>query len=228
MRRKDGTICGAKTRPDGHPCLNPPTPGRERCRLHGGGQKRGIEHHNWKGGAIRSDRKEHPLRRDRLSTLLPKRLGDRFQAAAADPALLELDSDIALVDTRLEEILSQLETGEAGAAWDRVQRAFTAYCISQTPPAFAALEDAIEAGASERERWAEVIELVDQRRKLVESQRKRLVEMKQMLLAEEAVNLMATLAAAVRRHVTDPAALEAINAEFEVLANLPGGADANG
>lgn len=216
-KRKDGVICGAKTRAeDNHPCLRPPTAGRERCYLHGGGVKRGIEHHNWKGSTRRADR---------ISAALPRRLGERFQLAKSDPELLQLESDVALVDTRLEELLQLVDSGESGQLWARVQGAFTAFCIhrgtERGPAAFDALEAAIEAGASDRERWAEVAGLLDQRRKLVESERKRQVEMKLVMSMESVSTFFATVGAAVRRHVSDEETLRAIDAEFRVLVNLP-------
>lgn len=216
-RRKDGTICGARSKQDGHPCLNAPVPGRERCYVHGGHQPRGMARTTWKGSTRRADR---------LSQLLPKRLGERFDQAIRDPKLLELRADIALIDTRLEELLGQLDTGEAGAAWDRVQRAFTAYCITRSEVAFAELEAAIEAGASEQERWREVLLLVDNRRKLVESERRRQVEMQLMMTAEQAMNMFATIGEVIRRHVQDEETLKAIDADFHVLQNVRERADA--
>ena len=41
--------CNAKTK-SGKPCRNFPVEGRNRCRLHGGNQKRGTEHHNFRHG----------------------------------------------------------------------------------------------------------------------------------------------------------------------------------
>lgn len=41
--------CNAKTK-SGEPCQNFPVNGRDRCRLHGGKQKRGTEHHHFRHG----------------------------------------------------------------------------------------------------------------------------------------------------------------------------------
>lgn len=41
--------CNATTR-NGTPCRKPPVKGRDRCRLHGGNQPRGTEHHNFRHG----------------------------------------------------------------------------------------------------------------------------------------------------------------------------------
>lgn len=65
--------------------------------------------------------------------------------------------------------------------------------------------------------WPEIVSLIEQRRKLVETERKRLVEMQQMITAEQAAVLIAALTDAVRRHVDDPDALAAIASEFDRL-----------
>jgi len=49
MQANGKHICGA-TKKDGTPCQNAPVTGRERCRMHGGKQPRGHEHHNFKHG----------------------------------------------------------------------------------------------------------------------------------------------------------------------------------
>jgi hypothetical protein len=51
-------ICGAKTKKDGSPCQRAPVPGRKRCNLHGGHQKRGVFHHRFKTGEYSAYAKE--------------------------------------------------------------------------------------------------------------------------------------------------------------------------
>ena len=74
----------------------------------------------------------------------------------------------------------------------------------------------------ERRRWAAVLRLLDQRRRLVEAERRRLVALGQMIPADEALALVAALTAAVRAHVRDPAALAAVAAEFARLLDRDG------
>jgi len=42
--------CGAKTKGTGEPCKRRPVPGSNRCKLHGGASKKGIESGTWKHG----------------------------------------------------------------------------------------------------------------------------------------------------------------------------------
>lgn len=66
-------------------------------------------------------------------------------------------------------------------------------------------------------RWDSIVTLVEQRRKLVESERKRMLQLQQMITAEEAMVLVAQVLDAVRRHVLDRDTLAAIGREFEGL-----------
>src|SRR5690606_3084472 len=86
--------CGAKTRA-GTPCKRAPVPGRTRCRLHGGLTPAGASHYNFKTG--------------RYSKVLPARLRERYEEAAADPELLALREDIALLDSRLDDLLKRVD-----------------------------------------------------------------------------------------------------------------------
>src|SRR5690349_13713695 len=94
-------ICGAKTK-TGAPCKGAPMP-NGRCRLHGGKTPSGIASPQYKTG--------------RYSRVLPTRLQSRYDAARTDAALLELRDDISLLDARLEDLLSRVDTGESGVLW---------------------------------------------------------------------------------------------------------------
>lgn len=68
------------------------------CYHHGGTQKRGIEHHHTVTG--------------RYSKHLPTKALASFREAMHDPELLSLHSDIALIDVRLNELVSQIDDDE--------------------------------------------------------------------------------------------------------------------
>ena len=94
--------CGAKKR-DGTPCRAAPVAGRNRCRLHGGATPR--------GGAIGPAFKHGRYSRD-----LPTRLAARYREIQADQELRSLRAEIALVATRIVDVLGQIETGRGEAA----------------------------------------------------------------------------------------------------------------
>jgi hypothetical protein len=59
--------------------------------------------------------------------------------------------------------------------------------------------------------------LVEQRRKLVESERRRLHELEQMIPADRAMTMIATILAIIKRHVHDVPTLAAIQEDFRNL-----------
>ena len=95
--------CHAHSKQTGLPCRQPAVRGREVCRFHGGHQPRGIASPRWKGRGYSKD--------------LPTRLADRFRKAMRDPNLLACTSEVALLDSRIGEILGSLP--ESLSAVDR-------------------------------------------------------------------------------------------------------------
>jgi hypothetical protein len=104
------TTCGAKTRA-GTACEIAPVAGRTRCRLHGGATPRGP--------AIGP-----AFKHGRYSLDLPTRLAARYAESQIDPELASLRDDLALVHTRITEVLSQLGEGvsesRAREAWREI------------------------------------------------------------------------------------------------------------
>ena len=66
-----------------------------------------------------------------------------------------------------------------------------------------------------------MISLVEQRRKLVESERRRLVELQQTITVERALVLVGAIAGIIKAHVKDRAMLAAISADLERLVQQP-------
>lgn len=179
-----------------------------RCRLHGGLTPKGMASPNFQTG--------------RYSKYLPERLLQRYDEAQADAALIELRGEVSLMDVRLSELLERVDAGDAatwrtalGKAWDEYRR--TEGTVDGVK-ARAAVEGLIERGSSDSLAWAEIAGLVEQRRKLVESETKRLKDLQQMITAEKAMTLIASLAGIVKAHVTDRDTLAAISADLIRLA----------
>src|SRR5829696_4418902 len=97
-------VCGARKR-NGQRCQGPPM-ANGRCRLHGGATPVGV-------AAAR-------FRHGRYSKVLPAELGVQYATARADPELLALHDEIALVDTRTATLLDPQATPPA-VLWARLQ-----------------------------------------------------------------------------------------------------------
>src|SRR5262245_19691930 len=97
--------CGAKTRAGG-PCQRAAMP-NGRCSKHGGKSLVGPAAPGFRHG--------------RYSKLLPVQLAARFDEAKADPELLGLRDEIALVDARIADVLERMERGESSKTWSNLQ-----------------------------------------------------------------------------------------------------------
>ena len=69
----------------------------------------------------------------------------------------------------------------------------------------------------DHEAWYEIHSILDQRRKLVESEQKRLVSMQQMITSEQAMMLITAMIDTVKRNVPDRNAIAAISADITRL-----------
>lgn len=209
--------CGAKKR-DGTPCRAPAMP-NGRCRIHGGKTPSGLASPN--------------LRTGRYSKYLPARLIGRYQEATSDPALLELREEVALLDARLTDLLGRVETGESGEVWKLLRVRFAEFneakAAGKVPDMQAALyqiEGLITRGLADYAAWGEIGSVLEQRRRLVESERKRLVEMQQTITTERAMLLIGAIGGIIKAHVTDRTQLEKISQDIGALLDRPAGGGA--
>lgn len=206
--------CTAKSKRTGQRCTRPAMIGRTVCYHHGGKTLTGTAAPGFKTG--------------RYSKYLPTRLIERYEEAASDPDLLGLREDIALLDSRLSDLLKRVDTGESGALWNKARSALTAFNAARTAgdatamqEALTDLQRAISRGVSDYAAWHEIGDVIEQRRKLVESERKRLIELQQILTIEKAMLLVGALSEIVRRHVADRGQLAAISQDIHALLNRP-------
>lgn len=206
--------CGAKTKSGGR-CRKSPMP-NGRCRLHGGLSPSGIAAARFKSG--------------RYSKLLPERLVSRYQEACDDGNLTSLREEIALIDARIGELLSRIDTGESGSTWKELQKAYgelsTAIGITDKKKRGLAMVGPINAigalinrGNSDAATWDEIYEIVHSRRRLVESEHKRLADMHQMITTERALTMVGNIVSIIREHVKDTSQLAAISRDIGALVS---------
>ena len=160
----------------------------------------------------------------RYSKHLPERLASRYKEALGSTELLELRADIALLDTRVGELVGSLEGRDTAGAWDRLREAlgrFQGARARQDTAGMAAaiesLESIVRGGVGDAVLWREIWGLLEQRRRLVESERKRLVDMQQMISTERTLVLMGAIVGIIREHVTDRTTLNAVSTDIRGL-----------
>lgn len=184
-----------------------------KCRVHGGTTPKGMASPHFQTG--------------RYSKYLPARLAGRYEESSKDTKLLALREEVSLVDTRLADLLKRVDTNEAGYWWKELQRVHKEYQeavgksdIPAMSRSLAELWHIIKAGVSDYAAWNEVYNVLEQRRKLVESERKRLVEMQMVITSERAMLLISALVSVVQDHVTDPKVIAAISADVGKLITV--------
>lgn len=211
--------CQAKAKSTGEQCGRRAVAGKRVCTVHGGLTPSGPASPHWKDGG--------------RSKYLPKRLLDDYQASLDNPDKLLLDEDIALIESRLSDVLRRVDSGESGRIWTELREARRELEAARRIPdkdlrsaaiasAVNVMCELIDRGSHDSAAWAEVTGLIERRRKLVESERKRLVEAQQLVHVEQAAALLGLMVDAVRRHVRDDATLRAITNEYARLTGVSG------
>jgi len=165
----------------------------------------------------------------RYSKYLPARLLQTYDTARADKDLCELRDDISLIDARLMDVLKRVETGESGQLWVMIRQVWGEFTVAKLSGKIPEMQehltilgDLIERGLADYAAWGEVRSILEQRRKLVESERKRLVELQQVITAEQAMVMFSVLIDSVKRNVSDRKALSAISEDFARVLNFDG------
>lgn len=202
--------CTAKSKQSGAQCKKDAVAGRAVCHIHGGKTPIGMALPQFKTG--------------RYSKFLPARMTGRYEESRSDGELLALREEIALTDARLADLLSRVDTGESGALWSNLQAARLELIackragdtLGQTK-AINLIVELIGQGHADYRAWGEVAAVLDQRRRLVESERKRLVEMQQMISSERMMVLLGAVVGVIQEHVTDRTILSGITTGIQKL-----------
>lgn len=193
-----GPTCGAKNKA-GFPC-KAPAMANGRCRVHGGATPAGPASPHWRHG--------------RHSGHLGPGLGQRVEEQLADPDRHSMVVELALVDARTGELLESLQAGAARAAWAKLERALLDFRLAQGKKdavarmhtALETIEQAVAEGTQASAGWDEVLELIERRRILVESEERRALAAGRAVPADQVAAMLNSLAAAVLDELPDQAA----------------------
>jgi Flp pilus assembly protein TadD len=202
--------CSAIVYKTGEQCKRRAVTGMKVCQVHGGATPRGIASPHYKTG--------------RYSKVLPTRLAARYAEAEHDPQLLELRSEISLTDARLADLLVRVDSGESGALWQALLTARGDLLLArkagnakEQADALNTIIELISKGHADYRAWSEIAAVLEQRRRLVESERKRLTEAQQTLTIEKAMLLIGAIGGIIKAHVTDVTTLRKISADISAL-----------
>jgi hypothetical protein len=153
----------------------------------------------------------------------------RYFDVLADPEhLFDLNIDIALLETRLRELISRVHTHESERAWkkladqnDALRVAWRKHDDEEIMLAMRTLSDLIEEGQSDYAAWGEIHEILKTRTRITTQERKIRLEEKRLLPAEQVDLLLKAILNLVRENVEDSKALANIHRGYLALTGAP-------
>lgn len=203
-------VCGKKT-DEGGLCMSYPLKGRKYCRHHQYMGPSGPDHHNFIHG------KYTPLLRRDLIYAYTNSI------QAEDP--FSMRDELGLIDARLSMLAQDLDLADGQGLKDQVfelknwihemygknQVDGTAIDLNEVQDRL----DRILANAeNERKRWSEIYDVIDFRRKLVESEHRRMLDSQKMVTEKEFMTMIAFLLNIIKKHIHDQSLLNTISAEI--------------
>lgn len=192
----------------GERCRNAVRRGWSVCRHHGAGTTE-------KPGG-------RPPVTGRHSKYLPIRFLERYEEFLTDPDTLSMRSELALLDTRVGEVVERLDTADGADAWNKVRQAWYTLRnhknVDDIVDAEGLLEDALESYAGEEEIWKEVSGLIEQRRKVADTERRRVIDAHQYLSYNEAQAMLAFVIDTVFTYVEDSQVRNAISDRLKAFS----------
>lgn len=204
--------CTAQSKRTGQRCKGPAIYGSrtQKCRMHGGGAGIGAENPAFKSG--------------RYSRYLPSDMLELYSSALSNPDILEMADHIALLEARIQKILADNQGGDPVPRWSEILDLFNSIeAMVDTGDrgliagAFDSARKALHAGMRWDSTWNQVADTMEQLRKMTDTEIKRKRELNQMVPIERIVILMAAVAAAVKRNVTNPDEIAKVHNELAVL-----------
>ncbi len=126
---------------------------------------------------------------------------------------------------RLSDVLGRVDTGESGATWAKARDTYDAlidamreHDAGKQSQSFRELDRLIGKGLSDYAAWREIQSLIEQIRKLSESEQKRLVAAQLMISSEQAMSFTVAMLSIIKQHVSDRTVLN--NIQLDVTALL--------
>lgn len=198
--------CKAKAKRTGLQCNRRAVAGREVCQVHGGKTPRGIASPHYKHG-----------RNTPWANILPKHMTEAFDASFTDPKLLSLRKDIALTDARITELLAALVREDAPLTWEQLVQAKAGFYKAQAAKNVGASKAALDAimllidqGAADVDKWAELRQAQEHRRKMIETEWKSKTALARVLTMEQFANFIEAFKSVIITRVSSRAEQQAL------------------
>lgn len=183
----------------GVPCGNRALPGTTVCKKHGG-----------EGALAMTGVGNHQFKHGRYSKKLPKRLLANYEVTQTDAELLAMSDEIRLIDVLIAETLEEIDSGYDEKMWqkmsdhyDKFREALVGGDARGKATATERMRMTIERGLSQSQARSRLRELIQDRRRIVESEQKRLIAMRTMISSEDAIKMMIQISGIIKSRVRD-------------------------
>jgi hypothetical protein len=208
-------ICGRTNRKN-RPCDLPPAIGRKCCRFHGGASLVGEAAPNFKHG--------------RYSSMLPTRMLAHYERLKDDPQFDSLRSEIALIRTRISDLLQRLDSGEVGQIWIDLRTTWQEMNQARQRDDMPALANAlneiggiIERGMQEQEAWRDIGREIDRVGRLVTQETRQQQISNATISVEQALLWAGAVGSILREYISDPEILSGIAVRIRSTLMAPSG-----
>lgn len=200
--RKKTPICGAKRKQGKGICHATALYPNGRCRVHGGPTPIGPANPNYRTGTHSK------------WGILPTGLAGHYARTSAqtDAALMTLTGELALIDARVAEQLAAIGTTGSAKLWGEARAKFEAFKVAGAQKgqlgsarvALEQLEGILEKGSAGSITWDNLLELLEARRKMVETESRRRKDAQETLSLRQGMGIVQLVAQVVRETVRDP------------------------
>jgi hypothetical protein len=185
--------------------------GRDVCYHHGGRTPRGVASPHFKHG--------------RYSKHLPKGLQENYNTALSDPELKELTADLALIETRIIQLLEQVEQG-GGFTGVRAIKANAEHFKTATNDtaklaALGVLLRTIDRVYAYFDTWDDIINLLERRRRVVDTEARRQKELNLIVTIPQLEVTVQALVEIIKSRIQDQKLLSAISQDIQALFSEP-------
>ncbi len=128
---------------------------------------------------------------------------------------MRLRNDLAIVATRLVELIQSLNSGQSGTLWKRLRKKYRELRRSRPnsakfTKAINEIGELIECGSSNDVIWKEIGQQIELRRRLLDSETKRSLATDRVLTSEQVQMLTEALSRVILTHVKDRQTLQKI------------------
>jgi hypothetical protein len=188
--------CGAQLRKKpGVFCQKPPCKGKRRCRLHGGKSLGGVASGKYKHG--------------RYSRYLPTGLRKQYEESKHDPQLLSHEPDLRLMDLRLQSLLTSIDSqasletfSQAQIQWELLEQAQDNNDPREMGRVMLRLRALMRSTQPSGPVWNEIRDVIEQRRKLLESESRRIHQSSNSMSGEQILALIEYIVDVLRTSVS--------------------------